>query len=106
MSTITGLHHVLLTVSDLHRSTRFYRDILGLKVYKKVPDNGVAGAKVIFTMPDGTFFNAEFAVGPQAAPRLLASRGQCPQWFGAELWGPPTLIVGGPDVPPVYRNGS
>jgi catechol 2,3-dioxygenase-like lactoylglutathione lyase family enzyme len=33
MSTITGLHHVLLTVSDLDRSTRFYRDILGLKVY-------------------------------------------------------------------------
>src|SRR5712691_11099662 len=56
MSTITGLHHVLLTVSDLQRSTRFYRDILGLKVYKEVPDNGVAGAKVIFTMPDGTFF--------------------------------------------------
>ncbi len=56
MSTITGLHHVMLTVSDLQRSTRFYRDTLGLTVYKEVPDNGVAGAKVIFTMPDGTFF--------------------------------------------------
>lgn len=54
--TISGLHHVLLTVADLDRSVAFYRDTLGLKIFKEVPDDGVAGAKVIFTMPDGTFF--------------------------------------------------
>lgn len=54
--TITGLHHVLLTVSDLDRSVGFYRDVLGLQIFKQVPDDGVAGSKVIFTLPDGTFF--------------------------------------------------
>lgn len=53
---ISGLHHVVLTVSDLQRSAEFYRNVLGLKVFKEIPDDGVAGAKVIFSMPDGTFF--------------------------------------------------
>jgi catechol 2,3-dioxygenase-like lactoylglutathione lyase family enzyme len=30
--TVTGMHHVLLTVSDLSRSVHFYRDILGMQV--------------------------------------------------------------------------
>ena len=29
---VTGVHHILLTVSNLHRSIRFYRDALGMKV--------------------------------------------------------------------------
>ncbi len=30
--TVTGVHHILLTVSDLGRSIRFYRDGLGMRV--------------------------------------------------------------------------
>jgi catechol 2,3-dioxygenase-like lactoylglutathione lyase family enzyme len=30
--TVTGMHHVLLTVSDLSRSVHFYRDVLGMQV--------------------------------------------------------------------------
>jgi len=29
---VTGMHHVLLTVTDLDRSVHFYRDVLGLRV--------------------------------------------------------------------------
>lgn len=29
---VTGMHHTLLTVSDLGRSVRFYRDVLGMQV--------------------------------------------------------------------------
>jgi catechol 2,3-dioxygenase-like lactoylglutathione lyase family enzyme len=32
MSGITGAHHTGLTVSDLHRSVAFYRDVLGLEL--------------------------------------------------------------------------
>lgn len=51
--TITGLHHVLLTVRDLERSTVFYTEVLGLRKAKEIPDDGRAGAKVLCTLPDG-----------------------------------------------------
>lgn len=50
---ITGLHHVLLTVRDLERSTVFYTDVLGLRKVKEIPDDGTAGAKVLCGLPDG-----------------------------------------------------
>ena len=50
---VTGLHHVLLTVSDLERSTAFYTEVLGLRKVKEIPDNGTAGAKVLCGLPDG-----------------------------------------------------
>jgi glyoxylase I family protein len=50
---VTGLHHVLLTVRDLERSTAFYTEVLGLRKVKEIPDNGTAGAKVLCGLPDG-----------------------------------------------------
>ncbi|GAC1610113.1 MAG: VOC family protein [Mycobacteriales bacterium] len=54
--TISGLHHAMLTVSDLDRSNDFYGGVLGLKTFRAIPDDGVVGAKVIFGLPDGNFF--------------------------------------------------
>ena len=54
--TITGLHHTMLTVSDLERSTEFYERVLGLQRFRAIPDDGRVGAKVIFSLPDGNFF--------------------------------------------------
>jgi len=54
--TISGLHHAMLTVSDLERSNTFYADLLGLKTFRAIPDDGIAGAKVIFSFPDGNYF--------------------------------------------------
>ena len=54
--TITGLHHTMLTVSDLERSTEFYERVLGLQRFRAIPDDGRIGAKVIFSLPDGNFF--------------------------------------------------
>ena len=53
MNSTIGLHHVLLTVRDLTCSTAFYEDLLGLRKIKEIPDDGIAGAKVLFALPDG-----------------------------------------------------
>ena len=34
---VEGLHHVALTVTDLARATRFYRDVLGLRELPRPP---------------------------------------------------------------------
>jgi len=52
---IAGLHHVLLTVRDLRRSSDFYENILGLRKIRDIPDDGTAGAKTLFALPDGAF---------------------------------------------------
>jgi glyoxylase I family protein len=53
---ISGMHHAMLTVSDLERSTGFYQRVLGMKRLRAIPDDGVVGEKVIFLSPDGNFF--------------------------------------------------
>ncbi|TQC43672.1 VOC family protein [Rhodococcus sp. WS4] len=35
---ITGFNHLVMLCTDLNRSTRFYRDLLGLKVVRTQPD--------------------------------------------------------------------
>ena len=65
--TISGLHHAMLTVSDLERSNNFYDGVLGLKTFRAIPDDGVAGAKVIFSLPDGNYFGiVQHARGDQS----------------------------------------
>ena len=51
---INGLHHVMLTVTDFQRSNEFYGGLLGLETFRANPDHGVVGAKVIYSLPDGT----------------------------------------------------
>lgn len=53
---IAGLHHAMLTVCDLDRSSNFYGGVMGLETFRTIPDDGVAGAKVIFSLPDGNYF--------------------------------------------------
>lgn len=43
MSAVIGLHHCSLVVSDTERSTRFYTDVLGLKVDPSRPELGFPG---------------------------------------------------------------
>lgn len=50
---INGLHHVLLTVQDLERSSSFYTGLLGLTKVKEIPDDGLSGAKTLCGLPDG-----------------------------------------------------
>lgn len=51
---VSGLHHVLLTVRDLARSTAFYTNVIGLRIWREIPEDGLAGAKTLFALPDGT----------------------------------------------------
>lgn len=53
---VAGLHHVLLTVRDLRRSTDFYEAVLRLRKIREIPDDGTAGAKTLFALPDGGYF--------------------------------------------------
>jgi catechol-2,3-dioxygenase len=60
--TIDSLNHVVLWVSDLERSKRFYRDVLGLQVRRESP----RGA--FFTCGANDHDVAIFAAGPDARP--------------------------------------
>jgi lactoylglutathione lyase len=42
MPRASGLFETHLTVSDLHRSTAFYRDVVGLPLALEVPERGAA----------------------------------------------------------------
>ena len=60
--TIDSLNHIVLWVSDLERSERFYRDVLGLQVRRK-SERGV-----FFTCGTNDHDVAIFAAGADAAP--------------------------------------
>lgn len=53
---VQGLHHVLLTVRDLPASASFYEQVLGLHRIRDIADDGLAGAKTLFALPDGIVF--------------------------------------------------
>ena len=36
----------MLTVSDLERSNNFYADLLGLKTFRAIPDDGIAALRL------------------------------------------------------------
>jgi glyoxylase I family protein len=44
MSTITGIHHVSIIVSDTEQALKFYQQVMGLKQDPSRPDLGYPGA--------------------------------------------------------------
>ncbi|MFQ5897005.1 MAG: VOC family protein [Candidatus Methylomirabilia bacterium] len=58
---IEGVGHVVLKVRDLERSTRFYREVLGLREVARFP-----GRMVFFSAGDNHHDLAILAVGPTA----------------------------------------
>lgn len=45
---LTGLDHLVLTVTDISTSVAFYRDVLGMEVQKFRPSDGTTRTAVIF----------------------------------------------------------
>lgn len=52
MTTISGFHHVSLTVGDLARSADFYTDTFGFVRVLELPDEGGRGAKLVLAHPE------------------------------------------------------
>lgn len=48
---VVGLHHVLLTVSNLQKSTTFYSDLLGLRKVKASPTTASPAPKFCTRYP-------------------------------------------------------
>jgi catechol 2,3-dioxygenase len=61
--TIDSLNHVVLRVSDLERSKRFYREVLGLQIRRERP-----GRMVFFTCGENDHDLAILGLGPDAPP--------------------------------------
>ncbi|MEV0279185.1 VOC family protein [Streptomyces sp. NPDC050610] len=75
--TIRRVNHVVLSVTDIRASTRFYRDVLGLKVVDTLPGDGPDPFMVFLRTPEASdnhhdlgLIRAESpaAVPPEAAP--------------------------------------
>jgi catechol 2,3-dioxygenase-like lactoylglutathione lyase family enzyme len=68
--TATGLHHVGVTVADLDRSLRFYRDLLGVPVRERTEESG-GDLAVITGMPDAHVRIADLELGDGRVIELL-----------------------------------
>ena len=51
---ITGLHHATLISSDLERTTRFYRDVLGLALWREGANDDDPGARHFWFSADAS----------------------------------------------------
>jgi lactoylglutathione lyase len=96
---VRGLFETHLTVADLERSTRFYRDVVGLPVALEVPERGAAfhwigapgramlGLWSLGSAPMGMTLHVAFDMGLDdvlAAPARLRDQGVEPlSFFGA-----------------------
>ena len=60
--TATGLHHVGVTVADLDRSLRFYRDLLGVPVRERTEEAG-GDVATITGLPDAHVRIADLELG-------------------------------------------
>jgi catechol 2,3-dioxygenase-like lactoylglutathione lyase family enzyme len=68
---ISGFNHLILFVDDMTKAIGFYRDLLGLKIIKTLPeldlgDTEPVGRNYFFQMPDGTMIGLNEY--PSAAP--------------------------------------
>jgi lactoylglutathione lyase len=107
MPTVTGLFETHLTVSDLDRSTAFYRDVVGLPLALVLPERGAAflwiagpgeamlGLWSLGSAPMGLSLHIAFRVSLEAvlgACDALRSNGVTPlSFFGAETAEPSVI---------------
>jgi len=76
--TVTGLHHASLTVTDLERSLRFYRDLLGVSVREQV-DTAAALVTAISGESTGRVRIADLDLGDGRVLELVEDRDHEPQ---------------------------
>ena len=76
--TVTGLHHASLTVTDLDRSLRFYRDLLGVSVREQV-DTAAALVTAISGESTGRVRIADLDLGDGRVLELVEDRDHEPQ---------------------------
>jgi catechol 2,3-dioxygenase-like lactoylglutathione lyase family enzyme len=75
--TVTGLHHASLTVTDLERSLRFYRDLLGVSVREQV-DTAAALVTAISGESTGRVRIADLDLGDGRVLELVEDRDHDP----------------------------
>jgi glyoxylase I family protein len=94
MATITGLHHLSLTVRDVAKSVEFYTSIFGFVPVLELPDTEGRGLKKILAHPesrtilglsvhrsnDGSEFS-EFRTGLDHLSFGVASRAELDAWI-------------------------
>jgi len=116
---VRGLFEAHLTVSDLGRSTAFYRDLLGLQVALEVPDRDAAffwcgepgramlGLWSLGSMPMGMSLHLAFQVELEdllAAPERLEASGVEPLSFFGEPAREPSVICWMPAAAVYFRD--
>ncbi|HZG48834.1 MAG TPA: VOC family protein [Thermoleophilaceae bacterium] len=116
---VRGLFEAHLTVSDLGRSTAFYRDLLGLQVALEVPDRDAAffwcgepgramlGLWSLGSMPMGMSLHLAFQVELEdllAAPERLEASGVEPLSFFGEPACEPSVICWMPAAAVYFRD--
>lgn len=94
---IAGIHHVTLISADLHRTTGFYRDVLGLALWREAANDDDPGARHFWFSADG-----------QGSPGTILSFLEYPQ-MGAGSQGTGTthhiaLAVDSPDEIGAWRD--
>jgi glyoxylase I family protein len=92
MATVTGAHHVALTVRDVDRSTEWYRDLLGMQVVLEHEDDTVR-LKVLLHPESGWMIGlrqylmssdegpfSEFRIGLDHLALAVSSRSDLQAW--------------------------
>jgi glyoxylase I family protein len=93
MATITGIHHLALTVRDADRSSSWYQDLLGMQVLLQADDDEVRvrvllhpgsgvviGVRQYLDRPDGEF--DEHRTGLDHFALAVSSRAELEAWEG------------------------
>jgi lactoylglutathione lyase len=116
---VRGLFETHVTVADLQRSLRFYRDVVGLQVAYEISERGAAflwvgepggamlGLWSLGTSPIGMRLHLAFAVDLDdvlRAPRSLAAAGVAPLSFYAEGAEEPSVIGWMPAAAVYFRD--
>ena len=116
---VRGLFEAHLSVSDLLRSVRFYREIVGLPLALEVPDRGAAffwvggagrallGLWSLGSAPLGLSLHVAFDVALDAlleAPGWLAAHGVAPLTFFGEPTSEPSVIGWMPAAAVYFRD--